>query len=95
MVQSGRDAIYSLLNNIPIKNDVAITGEINLQGKITAIGGLDNKIMGGLQSGIKKFLFPKENSKDFIDFIKKYGEKPNIEFVEISNIQDIFPHVFL
>ena len=88
-------AMYSLLNNIPIKNDVAITGEINLQGKITAIGGLDNKIMGGLQSGIKKFLFPKENSKDFIDFIKKYGEKPNIEFIEISNIQDIFPHVFV
>ena len=88
-------AMYSLLNNIPIKNDVAITGEINLQGKITAIGGLDNKIMGGLQSGIKKFLFPKENSKDFIEFIKKYGEKPNIEFIEISNIQDIFPHVFV
>ena len=88
-------AIYSLLNNIPIKNDVAITGEINLQGKITAIGGLDNKIMGGLQSGIKKFLFPKENNKDYIDFIKKYGEKQNIEFIEISIIQDIFPHVFV
>lgn len=88
-------AMYSLLNNILIKNDVAITGEINLQGKITAIGGLADKIMGGLKSGITKFLFPKENNKDFIDFIQKYGEKPNIEFIEITNIQEIFPHIFV
>jgi ATP-dependent Lon protease len=53
-------AIYSLLNNIPILNDVAITGEIDLQGNITAIGGLENKILGGIRSGIKTFLYPKE-----------------------------------
>ena len=61
-------AIYSLLNDIKIKNNVAITGEINLQGEITAIGGLEIKINGGIKAGIKKFLYPEENERDFEDW---------------------------
>jgi ATP-dependent Lon protease len=88
-------AIYSLLNEIPIQNNVAITGEINLQGKITAIGGLNHKIYGGIKAGITKFLYPKDNHKDYIEFINKYGTPENIEFIEISKIEDVFPHVFV
>ena len=51
-------AIYSLLNNKKIKKDIAMTGEINLQGDVTAIGGLETKIIGGIKSGIKTFLYP-------------------------------------
>ena len=88
-------AIYSLLNEIPIHNNIAITGEINLQGKITAIGGLNHKVYGGIKAGITKFLYPKDNHKDYIEFIDKHGIPENIEFIEISKIEDVFPHVFV
>ena len=58
-------AIYSLLNNIPIRNDIGITGEICLQGNVSAIGGLDSKITGGIKAGIKTFIIPSENNADF------------------------------
>ena len=90
-------AIYSLLNEKRIKNDVAITGEINLQGEVTAIGGLDIKIQGGIRAGVKTFLYPKSNHKDYKDFIEIYGEKDmvkGIEFKEVSNIKEVFDYVY-
>ena len=90
-------AIYSILNDKPIKNTVAITGEINLQGYVTAIGGLDLKILGGIRAGVLKFLFPAANTKDFEKFMKKYKDKKeieNIEFIKVSTIMDVFPHIF-
>ena len=71
-------AIYSLLNNIRIKHNVAITGEISLQGNITAIGGLEHKITGGIKAGIRCFIFPEENRIDFSHFIQKMIEQGNI-----------------
>jgi ATP-dependent Lon protease len=56
--------IYSLLTNRKIKNNVAMTGEINLQGKITAIGGLEEKLEGAKRAGITVALIPTENKKD-------------------------------
>ena len=43
-----------------IKNNIAITGEINLNGRVTAIGGLDLKILGGIRAGVDTFIYPKE-----------------------------------
>ena len=83
--------LYSLFSNKKIRNDVAITGEICLQGKVTAIGGLDLKILGGIRSGVKRFLFPKENERDFKDFMEKYGNKDivkGIEFYPIETVED-------
>ena len=71
-------AIYSLLNEKRIKNDVALTGEINLQGEVTAIGGLDLKIQGGVRAGVKTFLYPKANHKDFKDFLEIITSLPCI-----------------
>ena len=91
-------AIYSLLNNKRIKNDIALTGEISLSGEITAIGGLDNKIIGGIRSGIKTFLYPKMNNKEFNDWKDKSENKENyehIDFVEVSTIHDVFKYVFM
>jgi ATP-dependent Lon protease len=90
-------AIFSLLNKKFIKNEVAITGEISLSGEITAIGGLDVKIMGGIKSGIKTFLFPKANNKEYSEWKKKYENKSqyeNIQFIEVSNINEVFQYVF-
>jgi len=90
-------AIYSLFNEKPIKNDVAITGEINLQGEITKIGGLENKLYGGIKNGVKTFLFPASNKEDFDKFIKMYENKAfleGIEFREVKHITDAFQYVF-
>ena len=88
-------AIYSLFNNKKINNTVAITGEINLQGEVTAIGGLDMKIMGGIKAGVKTFIYPKENSRDYHEW-KDNNESnyANIQFHEVSTIQDVFKIIF-
>jgi ATP-dependent Lon protease len=64
-------AIYSILTNNKIRNDIAITGEITLEGRVTEIGGLDNKLEGAKMAGVKLVLFPKENLKD----LKKIKEE--------------------
>ena len=89
--------IYSLLNNKKIKYDIAITGEITLDGKVTEIGGLDLKIIGGIKAGVKVFIFPKENSKDYDTFMEKYKEDEltkGITFHSVSTIVEVFELVF-
>ena len=90
-------AIYSLLTKTYIKSNIGITGEINLNGEITAIGGLNHKINGGIKAGITTFLFPKTNHRDFIEWKKKSNDESTkiITFIEISNIKDVFQHVFV
>lgn len=90
--------IYSLLSGRSIRNDVAMTGEINLKGDITEIGGLEQKILGGIRAGVKTFLYPSQNSKEFDKFMEKYGEKnitDDIEFVAVSEIADTFQHLYV
>jgi ATP-dependent Lon protease len=81
--------LYSLLNDIKIKNNIAITGEINMQGCVTAIGGLDLKILGGIKAGVKTFLYPKENESDFKKFTEKYGEKDLVKDIKFHAIETI------
>ena len=91
-------AIYSMLNHKKIKNTIAITGEITLQGKVTAIGGLTLKILGGIRAGVTEFIFPKENDKAFNKFLEKYGDKDivkNIIFHPVSNISEVLDLVFV
>jgi len=89
--------IYSLLSNKKIKNNVAITGEICLQGNVTIIGGLELKILGGIKAGVDTFIYPEENKKDFDDFYEKYKHKSfleNIHFHSVNHIKDVLPLVF-
>ena len=89
--------IYSLFNNLKIKRNIAITGEITLTGNITAIGGLDLKIIGGIKAGVKTFLFPKENEKDFNKFMEKYKDDEltkDIVFISVEDIHDVLSMVF-
>jgi ATP-dependent Lon protease len=84
-------ALYSLLNNIPIKPEFGITGEIQMSGEVTAIGGLNYKILGSLKSNVKSFIFPKENEKDFNEFLEKYKDDEiinGIKFYPISNVKE-------
>jgi ATP-dependent Lon protease len=81
--------IYSILSGKKIKRDVAMTGEINLQGRITEIGGLEQKILGGIRAGIKTFLYPSANSPEFNKFMQKYNSSPNIEGIQFNSVSDI------
>jgi ATP-dependent Lon protease len=89
--------LYSLFTGQQIKHDLAITGEICLSGRVTAIGGLDLKILGGIKAGVKTFLFPKENVKDFEKLAKKYGDKPffqAITFLPVEDIKEVLTYTF-
>lgn len=60
-------ALVSALTGIPVRSDVAMTGEITLRGEVTAIGGLKEKLLAALRGGIKTVLIPEENQKDLAD----------------------------
>jgi ATP-dependent Lon protease len=90
-------AIYSLLNDKKIKYNVAITGEICLNGNVTEIGGLDLKILGAIKAGVKEILFPVENMKDYNTFTEKYKDTPlleGIKFHPVNTIKEVFKLVF-
>jgi len=91
--------IYSLLNDKKIKNNIAITGEMNLEGTVSAIGGLNLKFLGGIRAGVTHFLFPKENLKDYNKFVeeqKKYNnDLSNITFTPVEHIKDVLDIVFI
>jgi endopeptidase La len=90
--------MYSLFTNKPIKHDVAITGEICLSGRVTAIGGLELKLLGGIKAGVKTFIYPQDNHKDFLKFKEKYGEKQtvkDIQFIPVEHIESVLLEVFV
>jgi ATP-dependent Lon protease len=88
--------LYSLLSKRKIRNNIAITGEICLQGNITAIGGLDLKILGGLRAGVTTFYYPKANAKDYKLFYEKYEKNMSkIKFVELENIMQAIAEIII
>lgn len=90
-------SIYSLFNNKKIRHDVAITGEISLDGLVTEIGGLDLKFLGGIKAGVKEFIYPNENKKDFDSFMEKYKDSDlilDIKFHPVTTIEEVFEIIF-
>jgi ATP-dependent Lon protease len=81
--------LYSLLNNIPIKSQFAMTGEIQMSGDITAIGGLNFKILGSIKAGVKEFIYPKENKKDFDEFYEKYKNDTVLKDIKFHCVSHI------
>ena len=86
-------AIISALTGIEIHRDIAMTGEINLRGYVTAIGGLKEKLLAALRSGTKKVLIPKENEKDLAEVPDKV--KKNLEIVPVNTIEEVLVHALL
>ena len=89
--------LISLLTNIPVNNKIAMTGEINLKGQITAIGGLEEKMFGAKKAGAELVLCPFENKKDLDEIIEKYPTLFNDKFKAktITNIWEILDTVFV
>ena len=78
--------LYSRLMGIPIKNNLAMTGEINLRGDVTKIGGLEEKLMGAKRAGVKLVLIPEENLEDLTK-IKKRNSSLLSEDFKINGIK--------
>jgi ATP-dependent Lon protease len=79
--------LISLVTKIPIKNDVAMTGEIDLEGNAHTIGGLYSKIQGALNAGAKLVLIPRLNDKDLMTIFSKEQDELN-SLITNSNIKD-------
>ena len=78
-------SIVSSITNIPVKRDVAMTGEVTLTGQVLPIGGLKEKLLAAHRAGIKEVLIPKENEKDLVDMPKKIIDEIKITPVEFAD----------
>ena len=88
--------ILSRICEIEIRNDIAVTGEIDICANVLPIGGLTAKLLGAITAGVKKALIPIGNKKDYDKFVKNYPEEyGKIEVVLIDNIYQSFDHIFV
>jgi len=84
-------AFYSILTDIPIKNDICMTGEIDLRGHAGIIGGLSSKLHGGKKAGCKLALIPQDNMED-LKIMRKEGLSPeddNFKVIPVKNINEV------
>ncbi|MBM74386.1 MAG: endopeptidase La [Proteobacteria bacterium] len=85
-------AILSAITGIPARGDVAMTGEISLQGRILQIGGVKEKILAAHRIGIKKILLPSDNEPELDDLPEEV--KDDLEIVLIEHLEDAIQHLF-
>jgi len=86
-------AIVSVITGIPIRRDVAMTGEVTLRGRVLPIGGLKEKLLAALRGGIKKVLIPEENAKDLVDI--PASVKNGLEIVPVSMMDQVLQHALV
>ncbi|XP_046997376.1 lon protease homolog, mitochondrial-like [Schistocerca americana] len=85
-------ALISLAKNTPVRQDVAMTGEVSLTGKILPVGGIKEKTIAAKRAGVKCIILPDENKKDFNDLAKYITDGLEVHFV--NHYKDVFPIVF-
>ncbi len=86
-------AIVSVLTGIPVRKDVAMTGEITLRGRVLPIGGLKEKLLAALRGGIKKVLIPEENAKDLAEIPDNV--KSGLEIIPVSRVGEVLQHALV
>src|SRR5580700_654751 len=82
--------IVSMLTGIPVRRDIAMTGEITLRGRVLPIGGLKEKLLAALRGGIKKVLIPEDNVKDLAEIPSSV--KNGLEIVPVSRMDEVLAH---
>ena len=87
-------AIYSAFTNKPVRDDVAMTGEITLRGNVLPIGGLKEKSISAHRSGIRKIIIPKENEKDIEDIPESVRNDLEIVFLA-DHIDTVLEHAIV
>jgi ATP-dependent Lon protease len=86
-------AIVSVLTGIPVRKDVAMTGEVTLRGRVLPIGGLKEKLLAALRGGIKKVLIPVDNVKDLADIPENV--KAGMELIPVSHVDEVLKHALV
>ncbi len=86
-------AIVSVLTGIPVRADVAMTGEITLRGRVLPIGGLKEKLLAALRGGIKKVLIPEDNAKDLAEIPDNV--KSGLEIIPVSRVGEVLKHALV
>ena len=85
-------AMLSAITKSPVRTDVAMTGEITLRGKVLPIGGLNEKLLAAVRSGIRTVLIPKDNEKDLVEIQKEILD--NIKIIAVEKVEDAIKYVF-
>jgi ATP-dependent Lon protease len=85
--------IVSTMTGIPIRRDIAMTGEITLRGRVLPIGGLKEKLLAALRGGLKKVLIPEENAKDLAEIPDSV--KNALEIVPVSRMDEVLSHALV
>jgi len=83
-------AIISVMTGIPVRGDVAMTGEVTLRGRILPIGGLKEKLLAALRGGLSKVLIPEENAKDLAEIPDNV--KNGLEIVPVARMDEVLRH---
>ncbi|MDO5028512.1 MAG: endopeptidase La [Bacillota bacterium] len=86
-------AILSALSKKPVKNDIAMTGEITLRGRVLPIGGLKEKLLAANRMGVKTVLIPFENARD-LDEIDEIIKKP-LEIIPVKDVKEVFKYALV
>lgn len=86
-------SIVSVMTGIPVRHDVAMTGEITLRGRVLPIGGLKEKLLAALRGGIKKVLIPEENVRDLKEIPDNVKE--GLEIVPVSRMGEVLEHALV
>jgi len=86
-------ALLSVLTDMKVMRDVAMTGEITLRGYVLPIGGVKEKVLAAQRAGVRRMILPAPNKKDLIDIPQKV--KKEMEFIFVEEIQDVFDHALI
>ncbi len=86
-------SIVSVLTQIPVRKDIAMTGEVTLRGNVLGIGGLKEKLLAALRGGIKTVLIPEENTKDLTEIPDNV--KDGLEIIPVAHVSDVLKHALV
>jgi ATP-dependent Lon protease len=86
-------SIVSVLTKIPVRKDIAMTGEVSLRGNAMPIGGLKEKLLAALRGGIKTVLIPQENEKDLPDIPDNV--KQGLTIIPVSHVSEVLEHALI
>jgi ATP-dependent Lon protease len=83
-------SIVSVLTQVPVRKDIAMTGEVTLRGRVLPIGGLKEKLLAALRGGLKTVLIPKENEKDLAEIPDNV--KKGLEIIPVATVDEVLKH---
>ena len=86
-------AIVSVMTGIPVRKDVAMTGEITLRGRVLPIGGLKEKLLAAQRGGIKTVLIPEDNAKDLAEIPDNV--KSGLEIMPVARMDEVLGHALV